>query len=493
MSDIRRPRPLVRALGVAAVVLAIGAGPIVQSASAQEVVGFSGSGTGFALRVLVDFSGLPDAVKDPIETAYGTFRDALPAEAQAQLPESFPFTIDQRLIETLAEMGAAQKAQALLAHGVIDLPDSAEASSTGETDKVATAEKNIPSDELPILHTSVGELLASVAAGPKVEGSGVLSSLSASLEMVSSLFPADLQAAFDGLTASINTALGTAQGTLDGLLDDVATDLVDQVADDETLGGLLDQAGLGDLLGGADPVGDLTTELTNALQLSTITDLLAGDLASVSDLDNDSKVERTAGEVRSHATSKLGSVDVLGLLNASVVDLMSKSKVAGTPGTASNESSCSIADVKVGGTEDGISLDGDSLTVAGTEIPVPTEQIDTVKGVVDSVLDALGVVGDVGLCDKEAEAEDDGTSAAQRVSAFHVELSLAAPDAVGQTISAGDELVRIVIDPTVETSVAAQVASTQPELPRTGTPVVGTILSGLGLAAGTLLIRRRFI
>jgi LPXTG-motif cell wall-anchored protein len=236
----------------------------------------------------------------------------------------------------------------------------------------------------------------------------------------------------------------------------------------------------------------VTTQLTNALQLSTITDLLAGNLATVNDLDNDSKVERTAGEVRSHATSTLGSVDVLGLLNANVIDLMSRSKVAGTPGTASNESSCSIADVKVGGTDEGISLDGDSLTVAGTEIPVPTDQLDAVKAVVDSVLEALGVVGDVGLCDKEAEADDDGTSAAQRISAFHVELALAAPAAVGSTIGAGDELVRIEIDPTVQTSVAAQVASTKPVLPKTGAPLVGTLLSGIGLAGSALFIRRRF-
>jgi LPXTG-motif cell wall-anchored protein len=442
----------------------------------------------------VDLSGLPDAVKAPIEDAYTTLRDGLPAEGQALLPASFPFTIDQRVLETLAEMGTAQKAQSYLSRGLIEFPEKAEASNAGESDKVNTAAKNIPSDDLPVLNASVGELLASVGSGPKAAGSGTLASVTASLEQVSALFPAELQTAFDELTAQINGALATAQGTLDTLLGDVAGDLVEQVTDNPALGGLLDDAGLGDLLGGADPVGDLTDELVSALQLSTVTDLLAGSLASVSDLDNKSAVERSTEKAAADASSVIGSVDVLGLLNASAIELSAHSEAAGSDGTAKNDASCSIGNVQVGGTE-GLSFDGKTITVAGTQLPVPVDQVAAVKGVVDDILAAIGVVGDVGLCDEEGEADAGGASAAQRVSALHVELGLSAPAAVGQLIGAGDELVRIVIDPTVESAAAAQVAPSvsepEPTLPKTGAPFVATILSGIALAAGALVFRRR--
>jgi len=485
---------LVRVLCASAVALAITAGPLARGASAVDLAGFSGSGTGFALRVVVDLSGLPDAVKAPIEDAYTTLRDALPAEGQALLPASFPFTIDQRVLETLAEMGTSQKAQSYLSRGLIEFPEKAEASEEGESQQVSTTPKEIPSGDLPVLNASAGELLASVSAGPKAAGSGTLTSVTASLEQLSTLFPVDLQTAFGQLTTQINGALATAQGTLDGLLGDVAGDLVDQVTDNPALGGLLDDAGLGGLLGGGDPVGDITDALVSALQLGTVDDLLSGNVASVNDLENASEVERSTTKATADATSVIGSVDVLGLLSANAIELAAHSEAAGTDGTASNDASCSIGNVQVGGT-DGISLDGNSINVAGTEIPVPVDQVDAVKAVVDDVLAAIGVVGDVGLCDEEGEADAGGASAAQRVSALHVELGLSAPAAVGELIGAGDELVRIVIDPTVESAAAAQVAPSvsapEPSLPKTGAPFVATILSGIALAAGALVFRRR--
>jgi LPXTG-motif cell wall-anchored protein len=492
MSSTKRAR-LLRVFGASAVALAIAAGPLARGAAAVDLAGFAGTGDGFALRVVVDLSGLPDAVKAPIQDAYITLRNALPAEGQALLPESFPFTIDQRLLETLAEMGTAQKAQAFLSRGLVELPDKAEASKEGDSKQVNTAAKNIPSDDLPVLNASVGELLATVGAGPTATGSGKLASVAASLEMVSELFPAELQTAFDNLTTQVNGALGTAQTTLESVLGDVAGSLVEEVADNDVLGGLLGDAGLGDVLGGADPVGDLTESLVSALDLGTVTDLLSGSLASANNLVNNSAVERTTEKAGADASSKIGSVDVLGLLSATAIDLSAHSEAAGTAGSAKNTSSCSIGNVKVGGT-DGISFDGKTLTVAGTDIPVPVDQIDAVKGVVDDVLAAIGVVGDVGVCDESHEADAEGTSAAQRVSAFHVELGLEAPEAVGQLIGAGDQLVRIVIDPTVETAAAAQVATpeSQPSLPKTGSPTIVTILAGVAMAGASLVLRRRF-
>ncbi|MGH2760868.1 MAG: LPXTG cell wall anchor domain-containing protein [Actinomycetota bacterium] len=492
MASSKRAR-LVRVAGASLVAIAIAAGPLARGASAVDFAGFAGTGTGYALRVVVDLSGLPDAVKAPIETAYTALRDGLPAEGQALLPETFPFTIDQRLIETLAEMGAAEKAQSYLSRGLIEYPEKAEASS-GESKQVNTAEKNIPSDDLPVLNASVGELLASISEGPKAAGSGTLASVSASLEQLTGLFPAELQTAFDDLTGQIDGALATAQGTLDTLLGDIAGSLVDQVAGDDVLGGILDDAGLGGLLGGADPVGDVTDALVSALQLGTVGDLLDGSLASVTDLVNTSNVERSTDKAAADASSSIGSVDVLGLLSANAIELSAHSEAAGSDGSASNDSSCSIGNVQVGGV-DGLAFDGSSITVAGTQIPVPVGQVDAVKGVVDDVLAAIGVVGDVGLCDEEGEADAGGASAAQRTSAFHVELALSAPDAVGQLIGAGDELVSIIVDPSVETAAAAQLAPSvgepEPELPKTGAPIVGSILSGMALVAGALVFRRR--
>lgn len=494
MTSTGRAR-LVRAVSASMVALAIAAGPLARGASAVDLAGFSGMGTGFALRVVVDLSGLPDVVKEPVEDAYTVFRDALPAEGQAVLPESFPFTIDQRFIETLAEMGTVQTAQSYLSRGLVELTDKAEASSEGDSKQVNTAAKKFPSEDLSVLDVSVGELLASVGVGPRVAGSGTLASVSASLEQLSGLFPAELQTAFDDLTAQINGAIATAQGTLDTVLGDVATSLVDQVTEDPALGGLLDDAGLGGVLDGVgDDVGELTTELVNALQLSTITDLLSGSVASIVDLENASLTERTTDKAAADAASVIGSVDVLGLLSANAIELAAHSEAAGSDGTARNEASCSIGNVQVGGT-DGISFDGTSINVAGAEIPVPVDQVDAVKSVVDDVLAAIGVVGDVGLCDEEADADAGGSSAAQRVSALRVELSLSAPNAVGALIGAGDELVRIVVDPTVETAAAAQLAPAvdepEAELPRTGATVVATVLSGMALAAGALVFRRR--
>ena len=102
----------------------------------------------------------------------------------------------------------------------------------------------------------------------------------------------------------------------------------------------------------------------------------------------------------------------------------------------------------------------------------------------------------VELCDDaQAEAEKDGTSAAQRVSAFRIEFApKAVADVTALGISAGDELFKIVVDPTVETSVAAQVATeTEPSLPRTGAGPVATVMVGVGLAGAALLARKRFI
>ncbi|MGH2760869.1 MAG: LPXTG cell wall anchor domain-containing protein, partial [Actinomycetota bacterium] len=221
--------------------------------------------------------------------------------------------------------------------------------------------------------------------------------------------------------------------------------------------------------------------------IGTLTDsLLSGDLASLTDLVNNTAALQIAndGTAVAKSVASLASLDVLGgLVDVGLFNLSSESRAAGTPGSAKNTSSCSLADVNLGGGALGISLDGQNITIGGTQVPIVGDLVGTVKGLVDGVLNTLGI--DVALCDvAQKEADPDGTAAAQRVSALRVEL---AP--LG--------LFRLIIDPTVETAVAAAVgtptSSTDPapNLPKTGAPIVATVLSGIALAGGALLVRRR--
>ena len=83
------------------------------------------------------------------------------------------------------------------------------------------------------------------------------------------------------------------------------------------------------------------------------------------------------------------------------------------------------------------------------------------------------------------------------MSAFRIEFApKAVADIAALGISTGDELVKIVIDPTVETSVAAQVAVAPPVTTNRRCPArvqlrSTTILSGIGLAGAALFARKR--
>lgn len=483
MGQSDRAGRLRRILGAAALAFVVVGGPVAGQASAAELDSFSGMGTGFALRVTVDLSGLPDPAKLAIQQAYAPVAQA----SNGLLPAQFPFVIDQKFIETLAEMGAAQTAESILGEGFRNFDSVASVTKTGEKTVVTAAEK-LPSEALPVLDVSVGELVASITDGPDVKSTGTITNVSAGLEGLMSVLPADLETALSDVTDAVNGAIDTLNTSLDTQLPDVADTLADTT--DPILGGLLDDAGLGGVL---DDPAALTTELQNLVTLPDIGSLLSGDIANVSGLKNTSTTENKDGTIVSEATSRLAGVNVLGLVRAGVINLESKSVAAGTEGSAENTSSCSIADLRVGGSN-GVSLDGENIYVNGTALPVPADLIGTVDDLVGDVLSTAGL--SVELCDDaQAEADKDGTSAAQRVSAFRIEL---APKAVADVaplgISAGDELFKIVIDPTVETSVAAQVATeTEPSLPRTGAGPIATVMVGVGLAGAALLARKRFI
>jgi hypothetical protein len=480
---------MVGAVGLALIVVG---GPVAGNASAAELDSFSGMGTGFALRVIVDLSGLRDTTAAlPLQQAWAP----IAAASGGKLPAEFPYVIDQKLIQTLADMGATSKAQSLLGTGFVNFSEVAEVTAKGEKKVVAQARK-LPSDAVPILDVSAGELIASIADGPKVASDGTLARVAAQLDAVVALLPAELrdalEQALDALQTEINAAVATANTTLDETLGEVGPVL------SETTGPVQD------LLGGALPGVDvadpdaLTSELQEVVNLPEIVDsLLEGELASVRGLDNDATSANSGGKVVSTATSQLLGAQALGLVNVGLVNLKSVSQAAGVKGSATNDSECSVADVRIGD-DNGVSFDGKALYVNGTAVPVPTDQVDAVLGVAKDVLGTAGV--SVETCDvAQADADADGTSAAQRVSAFRIEIApKAVADVAALGISAGDELFKIVVDPTVETAAAAQVAAAPvveeetPSLPRTGAAPMATILVGAGLAGAALFARRRF-
>ncbi len=497
-----------RVVGAVALAGAILAGPLgLGQAHAADVESFSGMGTGYALRVTLDLRPLVSAVP-ALGTVVNQVVSAVPGASM-----DTPGVIDQYFIRTTSDaQGTANKARSSLAEGLLDL-DVVEATKVGQVMEKTVQDINLPSSSLPIINGDLGVLRAAVTKDTDVDGSGKLNSLNVGLPLdaLDALSPGllnditeQLQAVLGGVGVD-GSILDTLDGVLGGVLGNAATQdaLVGGLT--ETIGGLTGSLGggaLGNLASGLGvPVSDLdnatavagaldglldTEALLNQITGLLNTNLLDGALASLTDLVNNSAALQIAddGTAVAKSTASLASLDVLGgLVDVGLFNLSSESRAAGTPGSAKNTASCSLADVKIGGGALGISLDGKNIFVNGTPVPVVGDLVGTVKGLVDGILNTLGL--DVSLCDvAQKTADPDGTAAAQRVSALRVEL---AP--LG--------LFKLIIDPTVETAVAAQVGtpttSTQPapNLPRTGAPIVATVLSGIAVAGGALTIRRR--
>ncbi len=489
-------------LGAAVLAAGLMVGPLLGTSSAATLDSFSGKGSGYALGVSVDLTGLPAAVKTPIQTAYSQIRNALPADAKAALPAQFSFVIDQRLIETLAEMGVTQNAESLLGHGTVDLAtllggaSSAKATTTGASHTVTKALK-LPTDDFSLLDVTAGALDAAVSSGPAVDSSGTLAQINASLEALTALLPAavkdQLQTALDDVSTQVSGAVDDAETAVQSQVASISSTLTNNVGNDPVLGGILDQAGLGDAVDQG--TSAVTTQLQNLLQLPDLSnlDLLDGTLASITNLKNTATSKKTnGGVVMSDATTQLASINVLGLLRTKLVTLTSHSEAAGSDGTAKNTSECKIADVRLGD-KNGVALDGENLYINGVAVPVPVANLAAIKDAVNDVTQAAGLT--VSLCDAtQKDAAADGTSAAQRVSALRIELAPKLPVAVPGFAAAGATLFKIVIDPTVETSVAARIAtpSQSTATPHTGPNAVATIMVGLGLAGTAIFLRRKF-
>ena len=167
-----------RAVGAAVLVLGISAGPLVGASSAGTLSSFSGKANGYALGVTVDLSSLPASVLGPIAANYTQIRNALPAQLQAALPVQFNGIVDEKLIETLAQMGLTQNAQSLIGTGTIDLgkllggPTGAQATTNGTSHTVTQAVNLPPGNNLPLVSVAAGVLNASVAKGPRVSSDG---------------------------------------------------------------------------------------------------------------------------------------------------------------------------------------------------------------------------------------------------------------------------------------------------------------------------------
>ena len=510
MAKAHRVTRVGRLVGACAVVGALIAGPIAGSAQAADLKSFAGQGTGFALRVVVDLSGLPLPAKQAIETAYGTVRGALPAAQQAALPAKFPFVIDQRFLETLGDLGRNTQAHALLGQGTIQdiagaaLPGnfgdafnkSASANQVGQDRRVESTPTGLPVS-LPILNMGVGRLRAAIPTANKVLADGSLVQVQAGLNGLLDILPDAVKTALEDVTANVNTVIdqvNSASGTLGTALDTVGDTLATTPVDSQ-LGGVLNQVGLGDALG--NPT-EMVEQLQQLVQIPNIDDLLNTSLASINGLVNTSAAEKSASKAFADASSKIASINVLDLLKVGVVDLKSHSEATGVAGGAKNTSSCSIANVNLADTA-GVSLDGKSLIVGGVPVPVPAVDIAAVKSAVNQVLNVAGL--QVGLCDvANARAAADGTSASQTLSALRIvfaPLATGVPDVANPLgITQGTPLIKIVIDPSVETAASAQVAAAAPAakapaLPHTGAGALATIITGIAVAGGALVLRRR--
>lgn len=455
-------------------------------ASAAELKSYSSNSSGFALRVIIDLNGLPGAAKTQIDEAYATARAALPADAQALVPATFPYTIDQTFVKTAADAtGPAQKALSILGEGFKALT-SKQATSAGETQEHTEAALMIPQEStLSVLEVAGGVLKSSVSIDKRADGSATIASLSATLANVSSMLPAELQTAFDDLVAQVNAVAATAQTEVQTVVDSVESTVIGALPAEVT---------------SALPTA-IVDDLSSAVALPQMPDVLGTNLADVTKIANTTtSLKQSDNKVVSEAASSIDAVKVLGgFITADAIKLSSHSEAMGVAGSAQNVAGCTIANARVGDLA-GVSLDGTNLfvDVNGTAVAVPVvgDTVNELKTQVGQLLTQAGIA--VELCDTGTKAAAaDGTSASQKVSAFTVTFEPKAPAAIPALgIAEGQTLAKITIDPTVETSVQAQVADAPvapTSLPVTGASALGTALFGIAVTAGALLLRRRMI
>jgi LPXTG-motif cell wall-anchored protein len=465
---------------------------------------FGATGTGYGLKVTIDLSGLPQSVKDAVNTAWTTAYAALPQNVKdVGVPATFPYKIEETFLKSTSDATpTVTKAVAVLADGTVpaqkDWIVSADTNGQNTRTTVSSADflKYVDAGGLnihPVAATG-GLLEAVVSAGPKVDGNATLANVTASLKDIAALLPAEFKTAFQGVIDQAEDAINDATSTFNTTVD-AAADAADSALAGTPLGSALTGAGV--------DVSDLAAAIDLPSNLQLPDDVLgATTLASVSELVNKATAVKAGDLASADATSSVKSVGLLdGFVSSGILNLASHSEAGGAKGTAKNTSSCSIADLRVGN-EFGVSFDGTNLYVKGIAVPVPADQVANVATQARNLLASVGVT--VTPCNTAEHNEAaDGTAAAQKVSALTIDVNPKVPsdvttlDPAVQTaltnvgLAAGQPLgVHVIIDPTVQTAVqAAQSAPAQ--LPRTGAPAVATALAGMALTGGGLFLRRR--
>ena len=492
-----RVKGLTRAVAASMVAASLVMVPLLGTPASADLQSFQARGDGYALRVTIDLSSLEavldDEVKTELETVWDSVRGTVSTAEVAELPESFPYVIDQYFVRTTADASSSlTKAVSVLGDGFVSLGSlTADASNPTPTSTVKEEIAIPDADTLPLLTGTVGKLTASVAAGPKVDGDATIASVVASLEALAANVEG-LEDALDTVIAALNTnaqeAVTAVQNTI--------------VSTSGTLVGTLPGELTSTLTGAGVDVETLAATVA-AIEVPEVPNPVSLPFATIEDIASKATAQRSADMAVGDATSSIKAVDVLdGFLSVGLINLAAHSETAGTAGSAKNAAACSIADARLGDTA-GVSLDGSNVFVeVGGEpvaLPVPADEVAGLKQQVDQVLQEVGV--SVELCDdSKATAAADGSSATQTVSAFIVTIEPKVPasavDALTGTplegLTAGSSLFKLIIDPTVTTSAGAAPALAAPaQLPRTGAPAVATMISGAMLAAGALFLRRR--
>lgn len=489
---------------VTALVGMLAMGAVGATTASAELQSFTGDATGYALKVTVDLSGLPASVKTAVDSAWATAYAALPQQVRDQgvVSSSFPYKFEEYFLKSSATgSGSATKAVSTFADGTVpaqkDWVVSADASGQVNKTQINSANFLKPVDtglvNLDVVGASAAILEAAVSAGPKVDGNATLAQVNASLQGIAALLPADIKTAFSGVLATVNATLADAQSTFNTTVNGAAAAAESAIAGTPVAAALQ--------TAGVDPT-NIAGQLNLSANLSVPDPLSSTSFATLTKLVNKSTAQRSNSIASSDAVSTIESASILdGFVSSGLINLASHSEAAGAKGSAKNTSSCSIADVRVGG-KNGVALDGSHLYVNNTAVPVPPGQVAGVKAQVDDVLRQAGIT--VSLCDTaKATAAEDGSQATQAVSAFTIDVNPKVPANVSSLpqpvqdalttlgLSAGQALgIHVNIDPTVQT--AAQAVPTAPaQLPRTGAGAAASAVAGIALMGGGLFAWRR--
>ena len=160
--------------------------------------------------------------------------------------------------------------------------------------------------------------------------------------------------------------------------------------------------------------------------IPNVSDLLNSTAASVNGLVNTASAEKSAGKAFSDASSRIASINVANLLRVGVVD---SSRTPRPPASPAPHTTPAAARWRTSTSPTAWAACRSTvrnLIVNGLPVPVPANLIGTVKGAINSVLNAAGL--SVGLCDvaNGSKTAADGTSASQTLSALRIQFALPA-------------------------------------------------------------------